>query len=44
MTIKSEELKILVKEFEGRRHSGLRRELKNFGWRLTVWEIGRAHV
>lgn len=37
MTIKSEELKILVKEFEGRRHSGLRRELKNFGWRLTVW-------
>lgn len=37
MTVKSEELRILVSEFEDRRHHGLRRELKNVGWRLTVW-------
>lgn len=34
---RTDELETLVREFEDRAQHGMRRTLKNFGWRLTVW-------
>lgn len=34
---RTDELEALVREFEDRAQHGMRRTLKNLGWRLTVW-------
>lgn len=34
---RTDELEALVREFEDRAQHGMRRMLKNLGWRLTVW-------
>lgn len=34
---RTDELETLVREFEDRAQHGMRRTLKNLGWRLTVW-------